>query len=988
MDIRLLGTLEVDTDDGTPALVPGPKLRAALAVLALRPGAMVTARDLCDRLWGQEPPASARATLRSHIMRLRKVLPPDRIRTTPGGYVLHADAAETDVGRFRSALGRARTLREDGPGEAVAELDAALALWRGTPLSDTGDCPLRSAEQPRLEDLRLSALESRFHALLSLGRHQEILDELAAEARAHHTRERLTEQLMLALYRSGRPAEALAAYRAARQRLVEELGIEPGQTLRELERRILCEDPALLREVSATPPRAGDEPPARPPAEPAARSRAATPVFPAAPSTFVARTGELGRLRAWLSGGVGTSTTVLIDGPGGVGKSALAVKAAWEAAAHHPDGLLYADLRGSDPHNPPLETGEALRLLLAELGVTAKDVPADPASAGALYRERLRGRRVLLLLDNAVDSAQVAPLLPAGPGTAAFITSRTALTGLGDCHHLHLRPLDRPSALALLHRVAGRAAPDDRDEEAPACAELVELCGRLPLALRILATRMAARPHWRMADWVTLLRDEHRRLDEFRLSDTDLWAVLAVSIDQLAGEPDGGRDAAQMFPLLGVAAVRRYTADSASALTGRTPDEAAKALERLTDAQVLTSPRPGSYLLHDLVRTVAVRRAATAVPPGEARARLRELAGYYLDSLHRLEESLAESSPFRFRPASFAPAPPSGPEPGPSGGHGRGRAPGSAQEALSWADEALEDVLLLAAQLGDPAYDDGPAPAGGPPTGHVPQDFALSDFARYATQALESYFLLRLRWREQQQLCRHALAVGQRRGDVFAQAVALAQLGKVAGQSGEPEQGVELLERSVALFRSRGWTCEAVMAMANLVPCLAMTGRLADAVRTAEHALSWTEGRPGWEPGACLIRNNLGRCHLLLGDRAEALRQLSISYAQAGRTPSRALTAGVLAEFHLSAGAYAQARTWAERALRYAEEHSFAPFTMAEYRGSQAAALRGLGLEREASEAEAAGRAAIAAHSSRVDLHLRIEPAVPDRGAAASPAAT
>ncbi|ONK10706.1 BTAD domain-containing putative transcriptional regulator [Streptomyces sp. MP131-18] len=885
MDIRLLGPLEVAADDGTPLPVTAPRLRALLAALALRPGQEVPGPELAARLWGVRQPARAGATLCDYVRRLRRALPAGRLRTLPGAFLLAVEPSETDVGRVHEALRLARTVGTADPRRAERALSEALALWRGTPLDGLPEGPLRANELPALDELRLCAAEDRYELLIALGRHAEIADELVAQARAHPSRLRLRRLALDASAGGGLPADpgGQAAHRA---------------------------------------------------------------VFPPGSATFVARALELGCIRGWLGGALGAPAVCLIDGPGGVGKSTLAVRAAREVEDRYPDGLLYVDLRGADPRNVPLDVAEARRVLLASLGTPVKEVPQDADAADAFYREQLHARRVLILLDNALDAAQVAPLLPTEPGCAAVVTSRTALTGLHRGHHLHLTPLTTEEAVTFLRSVAGGTGERGTRSE---WEELVELCGRLPLALRIVAARMAARPCWRVADFTAVLADERRRMDELTAPDLDLRASLMVSIDQLAAsrEPEDQR-AAAMFPLLGAAAVRSFSAGSVAALVGCSAAEARQALDRLADAQIAGSPRPGVYALHDLVRAAAAWQAAR-VPHDRITARLAELARWYLGSLHRVNGPLALAEHYRRRYQAGADRYP------------QGRLFTSVDESLPWADEALDDVLSLARQLAAPEYDGGGELGGRP----------LSTFALESVRALESYFGMRLCWRAQRQLCELALEVGRRRGDRFAQAVAFGQLGKAAGQQGRGNEGGALLRRSIGLFRSVGERAEALATTLNLVPCLGSAGRIAEAVEVAERTLAEVRaaGIGEFQPQ---IINNLGRCQLFLGNHAAAHRLLTRNYETAPLPYERTIAAGVLAEYHLEVGEFEEAARWVDRALGHAAEQPFDPFVVAQQRTWLAAALRGLGRESAAHLEEMQARAVLEDLNHRENSHLRV----------------
>lgn len=946
--IRLLGPLDVLSEDGRPNTVSAPMLRALLAALALRPGRVLPAAELVHGLWGEEPPPTARTTLRNYVMRLRKALPEDRIRTAAGGYQLLVTEAETDVGRVRELLRDSRALTTAAPAEALALLEEALALWRGTPLEDIGDCPLRGAEQSRLGELHLTAVEERFELKTALGRHGEIIDELTAAVRGHPLRERLARQLMLALHRSGRTADALAVYRAVRERLIDQLGLEPGLELRQLEAAILRDDPALLlRPPSAAPAGAGTGPP-----------RPATPVmpgFPAVPGTFVARDRELALLKEWLAATAGPPVC-LVDGPGGVGKSTLAVRAARETADRFPDGLLYVDLRGADPRNPALEPEAALGTLLTALGVPRRERPQELAAAVARYRERLRGRRVLVLLDNALDADQVRPLLPDEPGCAALVTSRAMLTGLTDGRHLHLPRLETADAVRLLRTAVG-TAPDGDDEHG--WEELSRLCGQLPLALRIVATRMAARPRWSVRDWISVLRQEHGRMDLLRVADLDLRASLMVSIEQLAAGADPvSLRAAALFPRLGVAAIRGYRPESAAALAHCTPAEAEEALERLTDARITDSPRPGHYSLHDLLRSAAEWQAAR-LPAAERRAALAALAGYYLGTLYRLPRAVTVHTVYRDRAREAA-------ERFPDGAVLTG-----AEEVLHWIDEAVDDVLSLAEQLAAPEYDAGGELAGDP----------LAAFAHHAALALEPYFGLRLNWRHQQRLCALALEVSVRSADRFGEASALSQLGKAAAQRGEIAEGERRLRRAVELFTELGRDEDRLRSVSNLSGCLAYSGRLADAVRMISDAVAEAR-RLGLRDGLVMLLANLAWCTIQLGELERARDAALESYRLAVLPYSRTMACGLLAEYHLKREQPEEAARWAERGLAHAEEQPLDDYAVAHLRSLLSEALRSSGLGAAAEVQARQAQEAVNALNRREHSNLQLRPPGRPAGAA------
>ena len=489
--VGVLGPLLVHAD-GDPVVVPAPKQRVILAALALRCGQALSYDELAEIIWDGEPPGGARAALRNYVKRLRRQLGPAgaRIVTRDPGYALQVTPAEVDALRFAELCRRGgESARAANPAAAAAVtwnlLGEALALWRGDPLSDVPSQALAAAEVPRLEALRMQAMEWRMDAGLAQGRHAELVGELTQLAQDHPWRERFAAQLMLALYRCGRQAEALAAYQRTRRMLVDELGVEPGRELQDLQRGILAGAPDLAApgpgQVLA--------------AEPAGPVPVVPRQLPARVAHFVGRAAEMTALHAWLDGaGLDEAARILvIGGTAGAGKTTLAVHWAHQAAAQFPDGQLYVNLRGFDPTGPPVQAAEALRWLLGAFGVTEEQIPDSVEAQGALYRSVLADKRVLVILDNARDAGQVRPLLPGSPSCLAVVTSRARLPGLAATEGARLVPLDvltGPDARELLTRRLGARA----SAEPAAVSQLAELCCRLPLALSIVAARAAARP--------------------------------------------------------------------------------------------------------------------------------------------------------------------------------------------------------------------------------------------------------------------------------------------------------------------------------------------------------------------------------------------------------------------------------------------------------------------------------------------------------------
>jgi DNA-binding SARP family transcriptional activator len=466
VEFKVLGPLEVLWNDRAVPLGP-PKQRLLLAVLLCHPNRLVSASRLIDALWGERPPTSAAENLRGYVHRLRRSLSAERIvgHGRPG-YSLLVHPDEIDALRFVDLVHQGREALAAGrPLVACERLRAAGDLWRGAPFADLEDEPALRDEIARLEEQRLAALEERIEVDLALGRHGDLVVELPELVRRHPFRERFRTQLMIALYRCGRQADALAAYRDARRLLVDELALEPSAELHRLEQAILTGDPSLAAPAAA---------------------RATTPTVAQLPPTitdFTGREGQLRRLREVLAAErPDRLPVVLVSGQAGVGKTTLAVQAAHALRARYPDGQLYASLRGVQAD--PLEPGQVLGQFLRAMGVDGAALPCEVEERAALYRSRLADRRVLVLLDDARDEAQVRPLLPGTPTCAALVTSRARLLGLPAALALDLEVLDPCAAVELFSRIAG---PERVDAEPCQAAEIAKLCGGLPLALRVAA---------------------------------------------------------------------------------------------------------------------------------------------------------------------------------------------------------------------------------------------------------------------------------------------------------------------------------------------------------------------------------------------------------------------------------------------------------------------------------------------------------------------
>ncbi|MDG5801144.1 BTAD domain-containing putative transcriptional regulator [Streptomyces ossamyceticus] len=693
------------------------KVRALLVALLLEPGRVVSVDALKDVLWDGSPPPSAQASLQNHVTRLRRLLDdPDRLRAVPPGYLLRVDEGELDVRVFegRAAAARAAHAAHDWA-RTVREATVALDLWRGTPLGGlpAGDFGAHAFVQ-RLEEARLLLLERRYDAELHLARgaaegafgtaglegsapHGEahaltaLAPELAALVAEHPLREAFHRLLMLVLHRTGRQAEALAVHRDLRDRLRDELGVDPGPAVREAHLEI-------LREGEDTPPGSPTaDPPTSEPPRPAQ--------LPPPPAHFTGRRRVLAELRAALAvttpthgrgarettrpaareprppGGHGpvhapfrpprrpaAAEPVVISGMAGVGKSALALHLAHELADRFPDGQLYVNLRGATPGMTPLTPAQALAALLRDLGTDPRRVPEHPDAAAALLRSTLAPTRTLMVLDDAAHAAQVRPLLPAGAGCAVIVTSRSPLTALDGAHRFPLAPLSDDESAALLRAASGRAAGLD------AAHPLVALTGRLPLALRVVAARLAARRALTPDALAGQLAATESRLHHLEYDDLSVRRSLAVAHEALrASDREADGDAAHVLHLIGALDLPAYGAPLLARLAGTDERRAEAALDRLVDVALLEETTYGRYVPHDLVRHFARELADTA----RTRAARSDWA--------RPETARTDT----VRPgAADGTTAPADPRTGPAGGE--------TTEALRWyAARARESLLVL-----------------------------------------------------------------------------------------------------------------------------------------------------------------------------------------------------------------------------------------------------------------------------------------------------
>ncbi|AUG77423.1 regulatory protein AfsR [Kitasatospora sp. MMS16-BH015] len=912
----VLGPVRIWTDEGELG-VSAVKLRSLLALLVLRAGTAVPVDELYEVAWEGSPPGRARAALHTAMTRLRHSVGPHaarRLVSSHPGYLLEARAEETDCGRFLRECERGRlALRGGRPAEAAALLEQALGLWRGDFLTDVPGPYLHDHYGRHLGEARLQAVEWSGEAELALGRQERLLPTLRALAAAHPLRERFHGQLMLALYRSGLTAEALEAYRSCRTTVRAELGVEPSPQLRELHQRILHADPTLALTAAAGPTGHSRPRPFPTPAQ-----------LPYDLADFTGRSMDVARLHEALDPVAGAAVAV-VSGPGGVGKTSLAVHVAHRARHAFPDGQLYLDLRGAGPE--PLHPHAVAAQVIRSLGLAPALVPTDEAECYALYRSLLAQRRVLLVLDNARDTAQLRPLLPGGATSSVLVTSRDRLAGLPATERIQLAVLTEPGARELLDRILG---PRRAAAEPAATTEVLRACAGLPLALRVAAARLTAHPDWTIATLADRIGGQLRRLDELAVDDLAVRASLGLGYAGLRGTHP---EAARALRLLGLWQGADLPLPAAAALLGGPASTAQALLAALTDAHLLEESAPGRYRFHDLVRLYAAERAEAEEPAPSRAAAVQRLVSWYL---HAGAAAVDALPPELQTPGDHCPAPHL-PEPPPAL-PGQGAAPEftGQDEALAWYDTERDNLLSAVQHAWDAglhrlcwqlpvtllAFDRLRRTWPQWLTGH---ELALAAAQALGDQAAESRVLGGLglahqvaqRHERAVPALERALLIRRESGDRPAEARALRALAASLRRLGRHEEAHEYSRCHLELVRELGSRAEETVGLTNLACLLQDLGRYEEAVAHLHQALALAR--------ASGHRHHEGVVLCRLGDVHNDMRQLVIAEGylrpalaalrESGDRHTEALALGHLARSLTCSGRHEQAQALLHEAL-------------------------------------------------------------------------
>jgi DNA-binding SARP family transcriptional activator/Tfp pilus assembly protein PilF len=872
MDFSLLGPVVV-LADGRAIDVGPPQRCAVLAALAVDAGKQVAVETLIDRVWGEQSPERVRRALHAHVARIRRLLEQDdangdapaRVVRRAGGYALVVDPDRVDLHRFRHLCERAREPART-PTEQVALLREALELWHGEPLAGlAGQWAVRMRQTWRQQ--HLDAVLAWARAELRTGNPAAVVLPLTDLVGDHPFLEPLVAVLMRALYLSGDATQALDLYAVTRRGLVEELGVEPGAELRRVHQGILRDD------LDPHDPHETPAPAAPAPVVPPAAAAQVPAQLPRDVGGFTGRVEELTHLDRMLSAAaepVDAVEMLVLSGTAGVGKTALAVHWAHRVRDRFPDGQLYVNLRGFDPGGLVMTAEEAARGFLEALGVPPERIPVSLDAQAALYRSRLAGRRMLVLLDNARDADQVRPLLPGEPGCLVVVTSRNHLAGLvavDGAQPLSLDLLSREEARQLLARRLGAARVA---KEPDAVQEIISRCARLPLALAIVAARAATHPHFSLTLLAKELFDESGRLDALDAEDsiTDVRAVFSWSYRALS------LAAARLFRQLGLHPGPDISASAAASLAGLPPRGTRPVLAELTGAHLLVEHVPARYNFHDLLRTYAAEQARGTDDNGERQAATHRVLDHYLHTAHAGAILL---DPHRVPLALGPPCAGVVPE-----------APGDIQHALTWF--STEHPVLLAAI-------EHAAAAG------------LDTHTWQLAWTLVDYLPRRGHWHDQITVHTAAVAAARRLADLPVEAQAHNNLALAHSWLGRLDRAQAENQRALDLYREAG--DRAGEANSHLYAAVVWTrqGHQTEALAHSQQALDLYRA-VGHRVGQADALNNVGWFYAMLGDHNQALAYCEEALAlhqELGNLGGAGTTLDSLGQIHQFLGHYAEA---------------------------------------------------------------------------------
>jgi DNA-binding SARP family transcriptional activator len=860
---------------------------------------MVPVETLIDRLWETRPPPKARESLSVYIARLRASLRQavgdgvELVGRARGGYMLEVDPDVVDLHQFRRLRRQADSLAASGDyAHAAGLLREADGLWRGQPLAGIdGDWVARMRDA--LEEERRAAILERVGYELELGRHADLVGELGHLLARYPLDETLVAHQMTALYGLGRPADALGLYRETRNRLVEEQGAEPGPALAELHQRILGRDPDLTARPSAERPEPAPVPDTLPPEA----------------ADFVGRDDEL----ALLTSGHGSVPAIaVIEGMPGVGKTALAVRAARQVRAQYPDGTLYLNLHSHDPGSAPLTPAEALQRLLQMMSVPATAIPDTIGERSALWRAHLSRRRVAVILDDAAGHDQIRPLLPVTGRCLFLITTRRKLPDFGGTRSLTLDVLPDAAAVSLFRRIAGEGRAADADQVATA----VGLCGRLPLAIQLTAGRVAHDTAPGLDGLIEELSQSPALLGAGGTASPEVTAAFDLSYGAL--EPDHQR----FFRRLGVSPCDCLSLPAAAALGGCTLAEAEKAVVTLLDCHLLARARDGQFRFHDLIRGYAAARATRDDPPAEQRQAVSRLLDYYLYTADQADRVL---HPFRRRARVQASQPPAGCP-----------ALGTQEDAAAWLESEWRNILQAARHAGRREWKKKCADLS-----HMLAEFL--EIKAYWDEAIAAHTLALQAGRDladpgriaqaslalsrvSQQTGRHeaaiapaeeAAAIYRSQEDFAGEAESLDQMGQSYQRTARCREALAYFTEARILYRAAGDSRGVAAATSHCGIACWHLGRYPESSAHLRDALSLYRDT-GDRRGEAKVLNNLGRVHLYNGyhrDALDAYQQSLEIFHEIDGAQNEAILYQNIGTVHHYKGSYEEALTACRRAL-------------------------------------------------------------------------